>query len=255
MSNVVLTLENKAQKNAASAADFLTGKSENVAAFKNAASIAQSVQFMGAAADAMAAEGERLKGGVKAIALVAALVASKTALVDGKALDTWASVKGWLEGQGAMLSPTQDAHETAMSELGKVFRSITFTPAIPDMATTIEEAFKLVRDGLAAHGGSFKAWRNAAPKTSTKGRKKGQGAGKSTKAKAKAEPMTAKSGLKLLRDTQRAIMALAMRDAKGEAADGIRQMLAQLTADVATLDKLASQAPKAIKAKPIKKAA
>jgi hypothetical protein len=50
-------------------------------------------------------------------------------------------------------------------------------------------------------------------------------------------------------------MSLAMRDAKGEAADGIRQLLAQLTADVATLDKLAAQAPKAIKAKPAKKAA
>jgi hypothetical protein len=254
MSNVVLTLENKAQKNAANAADFLTGKSENLAVFKNAASIAQSVQFMGAAAEAMADEGERLKGGVKAIALVAALVASKTATVDGKALDTWAKVAGWLNGNGAMLSPKQDAHETAMSEVGKVWKSITFSPAIPDMATTIEEAFKLVRDGLATHG-NFKAWRNAAPKSSNAGRKAGKGAGKSTKAKAKAEPMTAKSGLKLARDTQRLLMSLAMRDAKGEAADGIRQLLAQLTADVATLDKLATQAPKAVNAKPRKKAA
>ena len=247
---ITLTLENKSQKAALSGADYLTGKSADAPQFKTAAAIAAAVQVVTVSAEAMQAEGNRLSGGMKALALVAALVASKTVSVDGKGLDTWSAVKGWLEGHGTRLSTIDGAHEAAMSELGRVYRGIVFAAAIPDTATVIEQAFTTVRDGLASHGGSFKAWRDASPKSTKAGRKAGKGKGKST-AKAEAA-MTAREMLKAIHALRVELAKLAYADMTGEAADGIKAEAEAFTGLVAKLAKAADKAAASKQAKAAK---
>lgn len=234
MNTITLNLNNAAQKKAISAANFLTGNSGDLPTFKTAAAIADALQFATVATGAVEDEAERLKGGSKALALVACLVASKTVDVDGKALDSWSAVKGWLEGRGIALGKTEASHANAMSELGRVYRGITFSPAIPDPATIAQEAFSLVREGLAKHGNNFQAWRDASPKSTNAGRKAGKGAGKKHKGKA-VKAMTERDAVAALRAMVKTVTVFAERNPQGEAADNLRQIVATLSATVAKL--------------------
>lgn len=234
MNTVTLTTANAAQKKAISAANFLTSNSGDVPTFKTAAAIADALQFATVAAGAVDAEASRLRGGVKAMALVACLVASKTVDVDGKALDSWGAVKGWLEGRGISLGATEAAHNVAMSEIGRVFKGTQFAPAIPDPATIAQEAFATVREGLAKHGGSFQAWRDAMPKTAKAGRKAGKGAGKAHKGKA-VKAMTERDAVAALRAMVKTVGVFATRNPQGEAADNLREMAKTIADMVAKL--------------------
>lgn len=236
------TKENKARNTVISAANYLSGSADETVTFRTTKALAQFVQLAASAHSEAEAQAEKLAGGVRGLLVVALLVVSRTEkLGKGDAAGgTIGQARDWLRNHG-VFPDTQDGKQTNLwSECAKVAETFAaWQPAIPDVATATQEAMARVREALAKPGG-FKALRDAAPRKSNAGRKKGQGAGKSTKAK--TEVVTAReANLRAIKYAK----ALGVFAAKGDA---------EALDDLKTLAKVVSDAiASATAAKPVAK--
>lgn len=243
-----LTLDTQAERSAVASANYLAGVATAAPVFKTAKAVAQaaclSIKAGGLASDTVA----RFAGGARAMALVAALVASRTVKeLDGKA---WLSVSGWLKGQGLEFSKEANPNSAAFAEVGRVFKHLSqsFTPAAAHNAGTVAgEALALVREAL-AKAGTWGDLLKSAPTTSKAGRK--------SKAKGEAEgdegvtddesPMTAHEAGKRLQGLL-AVLRDLIREDDAEAADVARAHAKAMADLVAAITPKAKRAPRIVK--------
>lgn len=245
------TLETKAAARVVSAANYFAGNGGDVLTVKTSRQLAQFLTLAVTAEQAAAEQAERMAGGVRGMTVAAILVVSRLEKL-GKTDATGGSLDlavEWLRNHSVTLTlPSGDEkadkrnEANAWAEAKRAAKTLaTWAPSVPDVAVATQEAMAMVKGELARHG-SFKTWRDSAPKTQGKGgRPKGKGAGKSSKGK--ADVVTAYEAGKRARAMLKALQTLATKQGDGEAADLIRAIAAEYATAAASLP--AKAAPKA----------